>query len=194
MDINQPASKAYLTKVEPNAFVVLQQQGKTVTLRNLNGQLIPGNIILFEQDLRGIVTSVTTNEATVTLSTSNTVNYGTKLITPDLPQPSPICRLQGGSLRVKLALPDSYKGASLGWSLFKDSDFIAIGGVSASAEQCTLTGSGIWPAGNYLFCVQAFKKSLPLGSGTVSWVVDTKGLGLLSYGNYDDNTSPLRLQ
>jgi len=194
MDINQPANKTYLTEVDVNTFVVLQQQGKTITLRNLNKQLIPGNIILFGQDLRGIVTSVTADEATVKIPSVTAVNYGVKLIIPDLPRPAPICRVLGGSLRVKLALPASYKDVSLGWSLFKDSDFIAIGGVSSLAEECTLTGSGIWPAGNYLFCVQAFRGSQPLASGTVSWVVDTKELDLLSYGNYDDSTSPLRLQ
>lgn len=194
MDINQPASKTYLTETELNAFVVTQQQGKTVTLRDLNQQLIPGNIILFGQDLRGLVSAVKGTEATVQLPTTSTVKYGTKLLTPDLPRPNPICRLLGGGLRVKLALPDSYKGASLGWSLFKDSDFIAIGGVSALTQECSLTGSGVWPAGAYLFCVQGFKGPQPLGSAAVSWVVDAKGLGLLSYGNYDDNTSPLRLQ
>jgi hypothetical protein len=194
MDINQPASKTYLTKTELSTFAVLQQEGKKVTLRNLNNQLIPGNVILFGQDLRGIVTSVTSDEAVVRMPATTAVDYGVKLAVPDLPLPNPICRLSGGSLRVKLSLPDSYKEASLGWSLFKDSEFIAIGGVSALAEECTLVGSSIWPEGTYLFSVRAFKRSQPLGSGTISWTVDAKGLGLLSYGNYDDNTSPLRLQ
>jgi hypothetical protein len=105
---------------------------------------------------------------------------------------NPICQIQGGSLNVKLSLPESYKDISLGWSLFKDSNFIAIG--TSSTQQCSLTGSSVWPQGSYLFCIQAFKEAQPLGKGQISWIVGAKGLAILSYGNYDDNTTPLRLQ
>jgi hypothetical protein len=192
MDINLPATSNYSPEIRPNVFVVLEQTARKVVVRDSDNQLLPGNILLFGQDLRGLVVESLAGTAEVVLSLPATVKYGTKLLVPNLPIPEPLTNLAGGSLQVRLSIPESYVGASLGWSLFKDSEFIAVG--TASSIECSLTGSGLWPAGEYLFCVQAFKGPQPLGSAEVIWTVGSPGLALLSYGNYNDSTTPLSLQ
>lgn len=192
MDINLPATSNYSQEIRPNVFVVLEQTARKVVVRDSDNELVPGNILLFGEDLRGLVVECKDTTAEVVLSLPVAVKYGTRLLVPNLPIPEPLTNLAGGSLHVRLSIPESYGGVSLGWSLFKDSEFIAIG--SSSSAECSLVGANLWPLGEYLFCVQAFKGPQPLGSAEVIWTVGSQGLALLSYGNYNDSTTPLRLQ
>lgn len=202
MNINEPAKtflKQDLTVSEPTYSVVSQTENKVVVLNSKSQPLSSGQLLSFENDVKGHVISTTTSEAVVLLDSLRPVLKGklVELFKAKIRNPLRVSNQYGtGGLLVYCDyLPEHVKGY-LGWSLYGPEDtLLAVGSDYTTRLECSLPSLGLWLPGSYKIQVRAFspKNLMPLANAVAYWTVN-EPVSILKKGTYDDNSRALTLR
>lgn len=184
--------------------VVLQQFEDTALVTNPGLKL--GSILKFSSSageaITGVVTAISEEGATVTLSSSAAARRG-RLDRLFRPSPQEFWFKDGlssiGKLDVKCSVPSFHKGGLLGWSLVYKapgtSRYVTLirGHDYFSPGSCKVSGTGVWQAGEYKLTVGLFTETKQLiKTNSQLWRLPDASSSL-SIGNLTDTKAPLIL-
>ena len=201
-DINQPASSFYKLQqvVTADTFSVISQEGTLVkvALRGTNNPEV-GTILIFENNVRGIVKLVTPLSLTVVLDSPQVVTVGSQLPLYNQLITTPIrvsSKFGFGGLSVKCNYLSTHQQGYLGWSLYgPDGSLLVTGNDLSTALSCELPIEGTWSAGRYVLRARAFSNNnlQPLATAETAWLAQAP-VSIFRKGNYDDNSPVLILK
>lgn len=202
MNINEPA-KTFLKQnnaaSETSYSVVSQRENMAVVLNSKSKPLSPGQLLTFENDVRGHVVSTSSLEATVLLDSLRPVLKGklVELFTAKIKTPLRLNSEYGaGGLLVSCDYLPEYTTGYLGWSLYgPNNTLLALGSDYPARLECSLPSLGFWLPGSYSLQVRAFspKNLMPLANAATYWTVN-EPISILKKGTYDDNSRALTLR
>jgi hypothetical protein len=202
MNINQPASsflKQDVLLADPVYSVVSQTENEVVVLNSKARPLSKGQLLIFENDVRGHVLSTSGSEASILINSVRPVFKG-KLVSSfkaKIEQPLRISNQFGvGGLSVSCDYVPEHVQGYLGWSLYGPSgSLLALGNDFQKRLECSLPSSGLWLPGSYRIQVRAFSSNnlAPLANAAAYWTIQ-EPISILKKGTYDDNSRALTLR
>lgn len=182
-------------------YKVITQEGRRVTLENNPCSILfLGQPVVFDNDLKGIVVSVSETTAVVQLNkVYSPVGEALQFdwLRYNHPDASRILidLTKLGSLEVYCVNSNTSKSGFIGWSLYNQSGkLLALGNDRLKHNVCSFKGKGYWSAGEYTLVVRSFQEFTfhPLGYATHTWSV-TNPVDKLSAGSIDDYSDKLYL-
>lgn len=190
IDTNNPIRHRY--------SVISQNKFEAVVENDACWGLFLGQLLLFDNNVKGIVTAVDSSRATVRLKGADPVNYGLSYdwlsfnAKPTQVLLAPAADI--GALFVVCDNADTTRPGFVGWTLFKDGTPIAIGNDRQRKDTCVIEGTGSWKPGVYTLEARSFLEQglQSLHFAKMSWQI-TLETERLSAGTSADTRPTLAL-